>query len=327
VTGEAGIGKTRLVHDVVQAAGGRGVELATAVCATGAPALWPIRSLLESLGCDTAPLDEPRDDFGVWRAASRALRDVASDQPLLLVVEDLQWADRATVTLLEHLVADHELGEVTLVMTRRTAEGDDAALSRLAAAVARSGGLRVDLTPLSCAEAAELARTVDPQVADPESIGRRAGGNPLFVTALALGDGRVTGTLADVVRARVGGLAPDARVALELASAADGPVDPAFVATVAGCERDDAEAALDVAMRAGLLRGDRPEPTCYRFEHEVVREVLRLDLPSRTRARCRQHAERLAPVRVHRRERSASDPVVAELMRIANPAASAVRAS
>ncbi|MCD4536133.1 AAA family ATPase [Nocardioides sp. cx-169] len=301
VTGEAGAGKTRLIHELMQTAHDRGVTVASGRCSASAPALWPVRTVLEALGTGAevtealGPQALAVADFDTWQRVAEALRRAVRAGPVLVVVEDVQRADTATLHLLEHLVADHDLGAVTLVMSRRTKDGDDPRLSRLAAAVARSTGLRIDLGPLPDVDGRQLALSVNADLGDPDAITRRAGGNPFFIAALALDNGTVTGGLSDVVRARVGDLEPEVRAALELASAADGPVDPETIATLAGCARDDAETALDAALRAGLLSGDGPHPTCYTFEHEVVREVLRTDLPVRTRMLCRQRTERLSP--------------------------------
>ena len=306
VTGEAGAGKTRLIHELMRTAHDRGLIVATGRCSASAPALWPVRAVLDALGASADVIGGAGsealavDDFRTWQSVAEALRRASHDGPVMVVIEDVQWADTATVHLLEHLVADHDMGGVALVISRRTKDGDDPRLSRLAAAVARSAGVRVDLGPLSDADGRRLALTVNADLSDPETISRRGGGNPFFITALALDNGIVAGGLSDVVRARVGALQADVRTALELASAAEGPVDPDTIAALAECDRDDAEAALDAALRAGLLSGDGTDPACYRFEHEVVREVLHTDLPIRTRTRCRQQTEHLVPVGVRR---------------------------
>jgi len=304
VTGETGAGKTRLIHELVRSAHERGVTVATGRCSASAPALWPLRAILDALdvsldlstGLESQALAV--DDFATWHRVAEALRSASRAGSLLVVVEDVQWADTATLRLLEHLVADHYLGDLTLVISRRTKDGDDPRLSRLAAAVARATGVRIDLGPLEEAAGRRLALAANADLADPDEIHRRGGGNPFFVTALALSNGTVAGGLSDVVRARVGGLEPEVRTALELASAADGPVDPAMIAELTGCDRDDAEAALDAASRVGLLAGNDSDH--YRFEHEVVREVLRTDLPIRTRMLCRQRAGRPTATGVRR---------------------------
>lgn len=292
VTGETGIGKTRLVEEIVQRAQASEVAVAVARCTEHAPALWPFRSAFAALGPDPGVPDDLEalrtrlGDFATWRAVADALCAAAADVPLLLVVEDVQNAHPDTLRLLEHLVADRGLPGVALVLTRRTHEGDDIRHSKLAAAVARSAGLRIDLEPLGPIDARALALAVEPHLPDAADVARRSGGNPFFVTELARARGRVGGGLADVVRTRVASLGDAPATVLGLASTVDGCFDVELLATLLQATAEQAEAALTTVLQAGLLRrGDRASD--YVFVHDVVREVLRSDLPVLTVSRCR----------------------------------------
>jgi DNA-binding SARP family transcriptional activator len=330
VTGEAGVGKTRLVQETVLAAYAAGATVAVGRCSEQAPPLWPIRSALEALGGadDLDRLHTRPADFSTWQLVVDLLRRATVGGPVVVVVEDLHRADTETLLLLEHLVADRELADLALVLTRRTKDGDDPRQSRLAAAVARSAGARLDLAPLTPAEARRLALVVDPDLPDPDAVGRRSGGNPFFVAELALSGGRVGGGLADVVRTRLTALEPTAQAALELASAVDDCFDLELVAAVLDATPDDAESALEPALRAGLVRRATGSSS-YAFEHDVVREVLREGLPVSSVARCRQVAERLRddaprqrPARDERVHRPVDPwPAVVDLVGDALPAA------
>lgn len=303
VTGEAGVGKTRLVQELMLTAHVQGATVALGRCCEHAPALWPIQTALEAIGgetasaCDAARLQTRPDDFDTWQRVVHGLRRAADAAPVLLVVEDVQWADTATLRLLEHLVAEPDMGALGLVLTRRTGDGEDRRMSRLAAAVARAEGLRLDLDRLPAADARRLALAVNDELTDPDSVCRRSGGNALFVAELALAGGRVGGGLADVVRTRAATLDDAARTALELASTVDGPFDLDLLGAMLACGPEEAERALEPALRAGLVRTDDAGRCRFSFEHEVVREVLRGDLPIATRARCREVADRLRAVR------------------------------
>ena len=298
VTGEVGVGKTRLVEEGMLAAHRAGTTIARGRCYEHAPALWPFRSVLAALPqddggtVDLERLSSSPDDFATWRMVVEALRATTAHAPVMVVVEDVHQAHPTVVQLLEHLVTECSLTGLSLVLTRRTDEGDDARLSRLAAAVARSGGLRLDLSPLPVDEAGELARLAGPTGADAESIAWRSGGNPCFVTALARTGGHVTGELVDVVRSRVLALEPSVQTALRFASTVEGRFDVTLLTALLEAGPDDAAAALDPALRSGLVRWD-DDASAYGFAHDVVREVLCRDLPVAAVARARAVQERV----------------------------------
>jgi DNA-binding SARP family transcriptional activator len=307
ITGEAGIGKTRLVQESMLAAHAAAAAVVVGRCTEHAPPLWPFWSVLEGLGAgarELEPLRRRPDDFATWRTVAGALRAATTAGPVLVVIEDVHLADGPTLRLLQHLVEDQDLPGLSVVLTRRTKDGDDHRLTRLAAAVARSSGLRLDLTPLAPPEARALALVVDPALPDPDGVGRRSGGNPFFVVELARTGGRIGGGLADVVRTRLTALEPPAQAALQLAAAIDGQVEPDLLAAFLDTTTEDAELALEPALRAGLVHDRVAGRACYDFEHDVVREVLRSGLPASALTRCRETAARL-------RRRAASTPDVA----------------
>src|SRR3954470_15520801 len=180
VTGEAGIGKTSLVRAF--AATTRAQVLLTACDDLRAPrTLGPLRDIL-------VLNDDP------FSALLEALARVD-----VLVVEDVHWADDATLDVLAYAARRIESLGAVLVLTFR--DEPQAALQRLLGVVASVRHLRLELAPLSQAAVASLAGT------DGTTLHKVTGGNPFFVTeALAAAAGSVPASVTDAVLARVGRL-------------------------------------------------------------------------------------------------------------------------
>ena len=126
LTGEPGIGKTRLAAAVTEMAGEYGVPVAAgyAIDDPGMPPLWPWRGVSRSVPALAAPLpdapavalagladpagsvDSASARFVMFATACQALADAAAAQGLLIVLEDLQWADRTSLLLLRHLAGE-----------------------------------------------------------------------------------------------------------------------------------------------------------------------------------------------------------------------------
>jgi DNA-binding SARP family transcriptional activator len=295
LTGEAGVGKSRLTQELSALAFEQGFTVAVGQCsADGPPPLWPWRSIAASLGeqltdapdvqrlLDTALASE----FATWDAVAREVCRTARRSPLLLVLEDVQWADEPTRRLLVHLqsVARHE--PLCVVVTARVDAVTDQALGDLAADLARGQTLRLDLAGLAEEDAAVLVRAVA-GTADRDSVRalwQRASGNPFFLTELALSGGALSGSLADVVLSRLRAL-PHATVAiLEAAAVVDVVFDLDLLALMV--ERTPAETVelLGPAIEAGLVIDEGRVDAAYRFAHGVVRETLHEHQPQQVRA-------------------------------------------
>ncbi|WP_134741233.1 BTAD domain-containing putative transcriptional regulator [Nocardioides sp. 503] len=295
LTGEAGVGKSRLTQELSALAFEQGFTVAVGQCsADGPPPLWPWRSIAASLGeqltdapdvqrlLDTAPASE----FATWDAVAREVCRTARRSPLLLVLEDVQWADEPTRRLLVHLqsVARHE--PLCVVVTARVDAVTDQALSDLAAELARGQTLRLDLAGLAEEDAAALVRAVA-GTADRDSVRtlwERASGNPFFLTELALSGGALSGSLADVVLSRLRAL-PDATVAiLEAAAVVDVVFDLDLLALTVERTQGETVELLGPAIEAGLVVDEGRVDAAYRFAHGVVRETLHEHQPQQVRA-------------------------------------------
>ncbi|MFI9847541.1 BTAD domain-containing putative transcriptional regulator [Nonomuraea sp. NPDC051941] len=262
VSGEAGIGKTFLLEEFGEhcsAALGQLVLWGRCHDAEGLPPLWPWVQVLRTLEQHCPPgdrqtlaglldADRPADAHAVarWLAAAARVR------PLVIVLDDLQRADSASLDLLRDLVMRLDGAAVTLVAAFRP--GFDDPLSRLA----RYDLVRLRVRGLAPEAVRSMAAGMGVEL-DAEAAARladRTGGNPFFVReCLRLRAGGHSVDAVDAVPETVAGLVRsqlDAEVADVLAVAAvlGREFDPAIVARVAGPEAAD---LLDRATHAGLL--------------------------------------------------------------------------
>jgi DNA-binding CsgD family transcriptional regulator len=281
VGGPAGIGKTRLVETVTD----DGAVWGRCVDDPGAPPLWPWRRVLQALpaagaevaraladldGHDGADLVAAR--FRFVALAADALVAAAEPAGLVVVLEDLHWADEASLRLLRHLAGEIRRSRLAVIATYRDASFDTDLLGR-------PGTESLHLDPLTepdvRAYLAEIGRSGEGAVRDAL---RRSGGNPLYLKAVARSSATEGGRaeLSHLVRTAVAALDTGARELLAIASVLGEDVDAQVVAEVAGQPVDDVVAALDRAARAGVLApgvaGTR------RFAHAVVRDGIYADL-------------------------------------------------
>ncbi|MGI5500666.1 ATP-binding protein [Lentzea sp. CA-135723] len=273
--GEPGIGKTRLAQELAghALALGRQVVWGHCVETAGAPAFWPWRQVLKGVGADPDVVlahdaEVPQDRFRVFDAVATALdRD-----GLVVVLEDVHWADEASLLVLAHLAT---APRGLLFATFRDPCTAVADLMRSAE--------RIDLHGLSEAEVALLAG--DGHAA---TIMELTGGNPLFVTeiARAIADGtwradQPPRSVRDVVTARLARLPHDTRELVRTAALIGRDFDLDLAARASGLPIG----ALDEA--ASLI-----DATGHRFTHALTRDAVEASLsPADRRARHRRIAE------------------------------------
>lgn len=303
VTGEAGIGKSRLVQELALAAFASGYTVAVGQCsADGPPPLWPFRAIAHSLHqqlglfheeVQQALLTQPSDDFATIDLLARHACRAAAAHPLLLVVEDVQWADPATRRLLLRILERAEDERLLVVTTLRRGAGADAG-DEFAAAYARHGGARLDLAGLAVEDADELVESVaGSSVRDRAELWARAAGNPFFLTELARSAGALSGSLTDVVLTRVRSLPADTVAALEAASVIDVLFDLDLVAFMTERTVESMLQVLAPAVDAGLVVDAGQSAAIYRFAHGVVREAVYDAQPSSRRAGWHREAGRV----------------------------------
>ena len=235
--------------------------------------------------------------FELLLALAEAL---AAERPLVLVVEDVHWADRETCDLLSFLVRNLRDAAVLIVVTFRSEGLDrDHPLRRLLAGLERMDGVtRLELPRLSRGQVAEqlagiLGRAPRPPLLD--AVYARGGGNPLFTEAL-LGPGEAVSpalplSLRDLLLATVQDLPEQAQQVVRTAAVDGSPVGHAVLAAVTGLDDAALTAALRAASAAGVLVSDAEG---YAFRHELIREAVAGDLLPGERAQAhRRFAETL----------------------------------
>ncbi|MFG1604104.1 BTAD domain-containing putative transcriptional regulator [Actinoplanes sp. NPDC049265] len=302
LTGPAGIGKSRLAGEAVarwQDGGGRAIRVA---CPEddGLPPWWPVRSLLRSLGADadavlTVPggleVDEAR--FAVADRASAILAEAARPVPLLMLVDDVQWADSASLRFLTQLATVAGAGPAAVVLALR----DDQItpdVQRLLAGVSRhAGGGRIEVPALTREEVADLAASVSGDAlseADVRELAERTGGNPFFVGEYARRPAaeRAAGALPGSVRAVLGRRLADVEPAvlhlLRTAAVIGDPFEVDLLRAVLRLAPDPLADLLDEAIEAGLIDVS-PASDAYVFRHALLREEVLLGIPPVRRRR------------------------------------------
>lgn len=294
VVGEAGIGKSRLVRELALLATQRGFVQVEGRCSpdAGAPPLWAWRQILRDVSAAThvevpdlaATTGDPTTEeaaaaqFVVSEAISDSLRRAATVCPLMIVVEDVHWADASTLRVLRHL-ADHRGGDpILLCVTQRPDDGSGVTLD-LGYAFARADATRLDLDGLDAEGSAELVAAVAGTRAGPadgQRLRERTGGNPFFLSEVARsGDplgGSTPDSLSELVGQRVRTLAGPTRELLEAAAVVDRVVDVALVAAAAHVEEAALFERLEPARAAGLLVTEADGRLA--FAHAIVREAV-----------------------------------------------------
>ncbi|HEY6706457.1 MAG TPA: AAA family ATPase [Actinomycetota bacterium] len=320
VSGDAGVGKTRLLLALADRARQRGMRVLAGGCVEvgdiGLPYL-PVVDALRELAGDpeearllagaaiTAPglgrllpgIDPARpgggrtgdglDQLQVLDAVRAVLVGLAERSPVVLVLEDLHWADRATRDLVAFLARTLRSGRVTLAVSYRSDELHRRhPLRPLLAELVRLPGLeRLELAPFTRAELAEHLEAIAgaPLPAEQvEGIHTRSEGNPFYAEQLlAAGAGgapvELPATLAELMLARVQGLSEPAQEVLRVAAVAGRRVPHRLLAGVAGQPEADLERGLREAVGAGVLTTDVATGS-YAFRHALLQEAVYGDL-------------------------------------------------
>jgi DNA-binding NarL/FixJ family response regulator len=297
VSGDPGIGKTRLLAELRTTARRRGYVVASGRASEYEQAI--------AFGAFTDPLDELVEGIDedqrqamlagvgpalaglapasvgtleVFRAVRRLLERLAARTPVVLVLDDLHWADQASTALLRYLVRRPPRAPVLLAIAFRPAQAPPALLAGLGEAAVP--GYRIELGPLRAGEADELLCGL-PSRSRRHALYRASGGNPFYLLALAEldrakvaldGPGVTTLPLGlqRVVLAEFAGLS-DAGVRAASAAAVAGDVfDPELVGRVGGTGRDAGEGFDEIVAR------DLVRPLaggCFGYRHPLLRHA------------------------------------------------------
>ncbi|MFI6920658.1 BTAD domain-containing putative transcriptional regulator [Nonomuraea spiralis] len=323
VSGEPGIGKTRLLQAFRDDCVDLGHLVLWGRCheGEGVPPLWPWLQVLRALAGTVPPAERQAlsglldDDWPTGpppaksphrnQAVARWLVEAARTRPLVIVLDDLHWADSATLELLRDVAVLSEAyagdAPLLLVTAFRDAAHDDRTVTPGASPgdafklsvdevlyqLARYDLVRIRLNGLDAAQVGTLAREMGVPVdgSTAELLTRRTGGNPFFVREsvrlMAQGQGLevVPDAVSDLIRWRLAMLGPRATEILQLAALIGRSFDPGLVVEVfRACSSWPAQTyeLLDWAAQAGLITSGDGVMT---FVHDLVRETLIAGVP------------------------------------------------
>jgi DNA-binding SARP family transcriptional activator len=322
ITGEAGIGKSRLADELIRLAEGTGGVVAQARCHRAERTLpllpvaeallrpaaeLPAEALREAAGDGAGVLaamvpelvtmlgvDPTGPDTG-WTSPRRRhdavagfLRRLSATRPVLLVLDDLHQADAATVQLVHYLARHASDARLMVAATVQTGEGES-----VLAALAEVAG-RVDLERLDATAVARLAAAAGLR----QHIGwleRRTRGHTLCVVetlrALASGEPGIPPTLWAAVLHRVRRAGPQAEELLRAAAVLEDTFTPAGIAALLDISGAQAARRCERVLAAGLITvaGEG-----YEFANDIIRQIVHDNTPAPTREEYHRAAERLS---------------------------------
>lgn len=340
LTGEPGIGKTRLVAEVAR----RAHEAGAFVLAGRSPeeALVPYQPFVEALrhyfltvstralrssardygselirlvpelrrrAPDLAlPLDsEPETErYRLFEAVAGLLTEISVSAPVLLVLDDLQWADRPTLLLLRHIARVPGHGRVLVLGAYRTTEAYSPGFSATLAELRRERLItQIDVHGLSEAETAELAELragVPPVPAFSHALYEETEGNPFFVEEIVrhlaeagvhpdetgarmLGRFGLPEGVRDVIARRLARLDIEATEWLRVAAVIGRDFDAELLERVVSLDEEGFLNALDATLEPGLVVESPAHPGRYSFSHALIRETLYDAMSAPRRAR------------------------------------------
>jgi hypothetical protein len=334
-SGEPGIGKTRLAEELAAYATGQDAVVRWGRCreGAGAPAFWPwiqilraqfsatdAADLLTQLGSGAeeivrlvpdlherlpgvavVPLaDDEGARFRLFDSVIRFLRASAADQPLVLILEDVHWAQPASVELLSFLIDEMQEARILVIATYRDVEvNEHHPLTKVLQAPSYPPQVqRIALAGLSEQEIAELMKGLghESSAALAARVHRESGGNPFFaseiVRGLGSGEASIPGNVRDAISHWLRRLSEGCRRVLGIA-AAIGPEFEFATLERAAADLGDCTPLLHLVSEAegGRIIVEIPGaggPT-YRFAHALIRDVLFSALPMEERLRLHWH--------------------------------------
>jgi DNA-binding SARP family transcriptional activator len=298
VAGEPGVGKTRLAQRFAAERAEAGVPVLLGRCWEEPLAPFePYAEALRSLGA--ADVLQPGDDPGagarhrLFDAVDATLSGLAAERGLLLLIDDLHWADHATLLLTSFLLRSGRPGPLLVLGTYRDTElGRHSPLTGALAELQRDGALdRVGLRGLDEGDVAALAREILGDDAAAPRIHARTDGNAFFVEQVLRGladSPEVPESVRHAVGVRLSRLSDDANELLAAAAVLGLEHDARALAGTAALEPAAAEVALDEVLRARLLRPSGEQR--FEFAHALVREAVYDELNVLRRARLHRRA-------------------------------------
>lgn len=352
LSGEAGIGKTTLVAALARTHGGSGgAAVLYGRCDEGAAVpLQPFRDVLgllvdcapnevlrahcERFGGELARVaphllnrvwapapaggDDATERYQLFESAADLLRRLAASGPVILVLDDLHWAEPTALLLLRHLARALIDVPVLIVASYRDTEDLSTALLSAMADLERGFVRRIALAGFDDAELSDLVVSITDAPTSPasdvlEQLRVQTAGNPLYAVQLVrhlvesghlvVGEGfhfsdalstiGVPASLLDVVWSRVRALGDVAHEVLQAGSILGIEFDEATLVEMTGRSADEVSAALDLSVGAGLLAETDETPPTLRFTHALVAQALYVELGRSRRRRLHEQAARV----------------------------------
>ncbi len=302
VAGEPGIGKTRLAYQFGSTSLAQGATVLVGRCSQEPLAAFePFTEALAQAGVAQALVPgAAADDVGarhrLFDAVDSAITDLAARAPLLIVIDDLHWADPGSLLLTSFLLRSSRPGPILMLGTYRDTElGRNTPLTHVLAEFNRIGALdRIDLRGLPADDVATLARSMLGSDELAQRVHARTDGNAFFVEEVLRGWAESgANAVPESVRhavgvrlSRVGGAANELIAAAAILGLEH---DARALQATAGLQVDSAEAALDEILRARLLR-PTSIPQRFEFAHALVREAVLGECNILRRARLHRRA-------------------------------------
>jgi DNA-binding SARP family transcriptional activator len=305
LSGEPGVGKSRLLAEIIGVARGRGgtvlhgrayeveVDRPYGPWIDALRCLAPV-SIGPTLGTDLAPLlPELGEVTTAYAGRERLFGGVVdllaarahSAPPVLLVIDDVQWCDDASAALLHYAARMSRHRPLLILLAARSGElADNVPMSRVLRTLRREELVsEMRLGPLTPAAIEDLVRSVAPD-ADITRVSAESGGNPLFALEAARTQhrrGEVPPTLAELVRERLERLPQEAAHLLRWAAVLGQTFAVDSLLQLSAAEPEGVIQALEMLERHALIQG--ADPTCeaggaYAFSHDVVRHAVYGDL-------------------------------------------------
>jgi DNA-binding NarL/FixJ family response regulator/tetratricopeptide (TPR) repeat protein len=326
LAGEPGIGKTRLLAELAGRAERRGCLVLTGRATEferDAPyGLWvdAVDAYLQTLttvrlrrlaGGELAPLAvalpafsdllggpaAPAERYLVHRAVRGLLERIAAPSPLVVCLDDVHWADPASLNLVAALARRPPERGVLVAVAYREGQAPDALVAALGDAARAQRAQRLSPAPLSEAEAAALCGeefTFE--------LYELSGGNPFYleqlahaqpqpelITTLGPGGAGIPTAVAASLAGELDALPAEARRVLEAAAVAGEPFEPELVADVANLSHDVTMASLDALLASALVR-PTATPRRFAFRHPLIRHAVYAGAPAAWRLRAHARA-------------------------------------
>jgi len=289
IEGEAGIGKTHLAAALGDRARATGVVVLQAVCdvAEQSVPFAPMRRLFNAdniFESESGTRDDthaPNTQFRVVAAFEALIESRASDEPLVILLDDLQWADDATLLMLRQLAARVNTLALMIVATVRTGV-DHPTLHRVMDQLMRTGAAHVVLGPLDDADVVHIAALHLGSEPDDKLLARLRGasGNPLyikeFLDAFADTPDDTPPAFRQLVTRRLNQMPDAVQEVVRLASLFGATFSVGELAAALGTTPLAITKSLDMLMQAGIIEANDDR---LAFRHDLVRDAVYASMP------------------------------------------------